>query len=101
MPLSDSHLVRHRNRDRCWKHLVGYADMGLVIFHVTQGDDAQTIVRLFYVNLRARIFSEELGHRDVTISDAVTKLLAITFGGVLVLEITMQKRGVGRVDSDL
>src|SRR5580658_7808275 len=66
----------------------------------TQRYDPKTIVCVFSVDLRARIFSHDFRHRQRRVRRRTAKLYSIVSRRIVILEKTMQKRSMGGIDAN-
>ena len=75
--------------------------MRLLVADLAQRDQPEAIVSRLYLDTRPRKFAHDLRHGHVRVLRGFAEHLAVAFVRVLVLEETVQERGVRRIDADL
>jgi hypothetical protein len=100
VPLRDRHLAAHGNDEAVGEDQIGHPDMGLVVADLAQRDQAEAVVGRLDLDARPRKLAHDFCHRHVRVLRRVPEHLAVAFVRVLILEETMQERGVHRIDAD-
>ena len=82
------------------EQLVGDAHMRPLLVDLAQRDQSQAVFGLLDIDDGAIVFAQNLRHRQVAPCGRAAELLAVGFGGILVLEEAMQIGSVRRIDAD-
>src|SRR6516165_4138422 len=101
VPLRDRHFPAHRYDKSVWKHQIRHTDVGVLRIDLAQRHYAKSEIGRFDFDARPRKLAHDFRHRYRRIDRRVTKQLAVTLFGILIVKKTMQKRRVRGIDADL
>ena len=101
MPLGDGHFAAHGNTDGLGKQLIGHPDVPAPVGQSAYCPDTKAVSGPIHLDLGPRILAQQRSHGYRVLSHRVPELLAVGAAGITGFGITVQKRGVGRIDTDL
>ena len=101
VPLRNRHSAREGNHNPMRKDHVGYADMHRLRVQLPERGNPQAVLRPLHLDARARKFPQQPRHRDIRPHRHIAKLPPIGAGGIVILEKSMQKTRMCRIDPDL